>query len=90
MRMYTLDEILDQLGRYHQRATYGAVGGLVERPPPFLMGGRPRDPRHSWVVNQETHLPTGYTVDQMHPALEARPEVFSDPDELEAWLQDPR
>jgi len=28
--MYSLDEVLDQLDRYHQRATYGAVGKLVD------------------------------------------------------------
>jgi hypothetical protein len=70
--VYTLDEVLAHLDRHHQRATYGAVGRIVDRPPTFLMGGRPRDRLHSWVVNQETHLPTGYTQEQVHPALTER------------------
>jgi hypothetical protein len=86
---YSLDEILDQLDRYHQRATYGAVGRLVDRPAAYLMAGRPRDHRHSWVVNQDTHLPTGYTEEQMHPALQSRDEVIRDPDELAHWLRNP-
>ena len=87
--MYSLDEVLDQLDRYHQRATYGAVGKLLDHPAAYLMGGRPRDKRHSWVVNQDTHLPTGYTEEQIHPALNSRAEVISDVDELAAWLHNP-
>jgi hypothetical protein len=64
-----LDEILDLLNRHRQRATYGAVGAIVDRPASFLMGGRPRDHRHSWIVNQETELPTGYGPEHMHPEL---------------------
>jgi hypothetical protein len=80
--VYTLDEVLTHLHRHHQRATYGAVVRIVDRPATFLMGGRPRDHLHSWVVNQKTHLPTGYKREQMHPALTERDEVISDPDEL--------
>jgi hypothetical protein len=62
--MWTLDEILDLLSQYHQRATYGAVGGVLGVPARSVMQGRPRDARHSWVVNQETHNPTGYVPAQ--------------------------
>jgi hypothetical protein len=83
-----LDAILDLLARHHQRATYGAVGALVDRPPSFLMGGRPRDHRHSWIVNQETELPTGYGPDDMHPKLRSRRVVLKTSQQLEDWLRD--
>ena len=88
MAAYTLDDVLDALDRYHQRATYGAVGAVVDRPPYFL-AGRPCDTRHSWVVAQKTHLPTGYGEEHMHPCLRERSEVLRTFDELSAWLRDP-
>lgn len=90
MSAYSLDAILDQLERSHQRATYGAVGALVDRPPFYSMGGRPRDHRHSWIVNQETGLPTGYQSDQMDPHIHERKEILSSPETLEDSLKDPR
>jgi hypothetical protein len=85
-----LDEILDLLNRHRQRATYGAVGAIVDRPPSFLMGGRPRDHRHSWIVNQETELPTGYGPEHWHPDLRSRPEVLKTSQQLEEWLREVR
>ena len=83
-----LDEILDLLNRHHQRATYGAVGAVVNRPATFLMGGRPRDHRHSWIVNQETKLPTGYGPEHMHPNLRSHSKVLKTSQELESWLRE--
>ena len=83
-----LDEILDLLNRHHQRATYGAVGAIVNRPASFLMGGRPRDHRHSWIVNQETELPTGYGPEHKHPELRSRAKVLKTSQELESWLRE--
>ena len=83
-----LDEVLDLLHRHRQRATYGAVGKVVDRPASFLMGGRPRDHRHSWIVNQETERPTGYGPEHMHPELLSRPEVLKTSHELETWLRE--
>jgi hypothetical protein len=82
-----LDEILKALNLRQQRATYGAVAALVDRPPAFLMGGRPRDPYHSWIVNQETGLPTGYEPAEMHPALRSSAEVLRTSQQLEDWLR---
>jgi hypothetical protein len=82
----SLDTILDQLNRRRQRATYGAVAGLIGRPPLFLMGGRPRDARHSWVVNQETGMPSGYEPHELHPDLQSRPEIVATTESLDAWL----
>lgn len=39
---YTLDQILDLLDRFHQRATYSAVAELINRPAQYLMSARPR------------------------------------------------
>jgi len=86
---HSLDTILDLLHRFHQRATYGAVAELIDRPAQYLMNGRPRDPRNSWIVNQDTWLPTGYFNDQVHPDIISRDRVFLSPEELETWLQDP-
>jgi hypothetical protein len=84
------DEILDLLYRHRQRATYGAVGAVVDRLPRYLMGGRPRDHRHSWIVNHLTGLPTGYGPDDIHPELLSRPEVLRTSRQLEDWLRDAR
>jgi hypothetical protein len=86
---HTLDSILDDLDRYHQRATYGAVAGVVDSSPRSLMTGRDRDPRSSWIVRRETGEPTGYTVEQKHSALGEREKILSSPDELRVWLSDP-
>jgi len=86
---YSIDAILDQLDRFHQRATYGAVAALIDRPPHYLLNGRPRNPRHSWVVNQETRLPTGYFKDQIHPDIITRERILSSAKDLETWLRDP-
>ncbi len=83
-----LDRIINLLNSHRQRATYGAVAGVVDRPPSFLMGGRPRDHRHSWIVNQETKLPTGYSDTDMHPALRSSPEVIKTSLHLENWLRE--
>lgn len=88
MNLYTLDHVLDTLHQHRQRATYGAVGAVVDRPAQYLMGGRPRDHRHSWVVNQETSLPTGYSDDEMHPDLQSNPNVLKGGAELDAWLRE--
>jgi hypothetical protein len=85
----TLDDVVDILSRYHQRATYGAVGGVVDRPPAYLMSGLLRNRRYSWVVNANTHLPTGYSEEQMHPALRESEEVINSSSELDEWLRNP-
>ena len=53
------------------------------------MSGLPRSQRYSWVVSATTHLPTGYTEEQMHPALWEREEVISSSFELDEWLRNP-
>jgi hypothetical protein len=85
-----IDDILDLLHRHHQRATYGALGGVVDRPARYLTAGWPRDHRHSWVVNRLTGLPTGYGPGDMHPKLRVNAEVLQSTQQLEDWLRDAR
>ena len=86
---HTLDTILDQLNTYHQRATYGAVAGVVDSSPRSLMTGRDRDQRSSWVVRRESGQPTGYAEEQKHGSLAERERILSSPEELRVWLRDP-
>jgi hypothetical protein len=86
----SLDDILDLLNRYHQRATYGAVGGIINRHPKFVMQDRPRNHLHSWVVNQDTGLPTRYSEDEMHPALLERTAILTSDTDLNFWLKNPQ
>ena len=86
----TIEDILDLLDQHHQRATYGAIGGVVDRPARYLTGGWPRDHRHSWVVNRLSGLPTGYGPDDMHPQLRARAGVLETSQQLEDWLREVR
>jgi hypothetical protein len=90
MSQELLDEILDLLQCHRQRVTYGALGAVVDRLPRYLMAGRPRDHRHSWIVNRETGLPTGYGPEDMHPELLARREVLRTSQQLEDWLREVR
>jgi hypothetical protein len=87
MSNITLDHILDALDRGHQRATYGAVAAFLGEGPRTLMKGRTRDQRHSWVVSSQNNEPTGYTPDQMHPALLEHEQVLKNKEELERWLE---
>ena len=86
MSDFTMDQILDALDRSHQRATYGAVAAVLDRPPRTLMQGRERDQRHSWVVSRKNGEPTGYDPSLMHPALRERPEVIDSKEALADWL----
>ncbi len=86
---YTIDSIVDQLDRFHQRATYGAVASVVNRAPRNLMDKRTRGPRDSWVVSRQTGMPSGYAPEQIHAEIKARETVLSTGEELEAWLANP-
>ncbi len=86
---YTIDSIVEQLDRFQQRATYGAVAALVNKSPRNLMDKRSRCPRDSWVVSHKEGLPTGYEPDQMHPDIRARETVLATREVLEAWLANP-
>jgi hypothetical protein len=84
----TLDEILDVLERHRQRATFGAVAGILGREPRSLFNGYVRTPRTAWVVSKTTGLPTG-TKESDYPAgLLQNKQVINTSDELRAWLRE--
>jgi predicted RNase H-like HicB family nuclease len=87
MSAWTFDTIVDLLDRYHQRATYGAVGGVLGVPATVVMFRKPYDARHSWVVNQKTGKPTGFPSEALHPKLYARAEILKDAASLREWLE---
>ena len=86
---HTLDSIIDQLDQFHQRATYGAVAGILNASPRNLMTGRTRSQRESWIVSHGTGLPTGYSPDQVHPEIGSREQILSSAKDLSAWLESP-
>jgi hypothetical protein len=85
----TIDSIIDQLDHFHQRATYGAVAGVLNASPRNLMTGRSRTQRDSWIVAHGTGLPTGYSPDQVHPEIGSREQILSTAKDLSAWLESP-
>jgi hypothetical protein len=44
------DEIISRLNQHKQRASYGAVAGMLGVLPRGLMAGRQRSAKDSWVV----------------------------------------
>lgn len=86
---YTIDSIVDQLDRFRQRATYGAVAALVNRSPRNLMDNRSRSQRDSWVVSRQSGMPTGYEPEQLHPEITSRETILSTREALESWLANP-
>ncbi len=87
--MFMLNDVLRLLEQYGQRATYGAVAGVVGGIARSVMQGLPRTPRNSWVVALRDGRPTGYSTAQMHGNLFNRSRVIADPDKLLQWLRNP-
>jgi hypothetical protein len=83
----TLDEILDVLGRHRQRATFGAVAGILRREPGTLFKSYTRAPRTAWVVSKATGLTTGTEADEYPPGLLQNERVIDTPEELRLWLR---
>ncbi|GEM_PF-320232 len=88
-----LDDIVAQLNKRKQRATYGAVAGVVGGWPRWLMKGRARCPCYSWVVAKHTGSPTGYAESQIDPDCRSQidrglPKVIEDAASLRAWLHE--
>ena len=89
-KVLTLDGILDVLERHHQRATYGAVAGILGLDDPTsLFKDYVRSPRTAWVVNKATGLPTGTKESEYPAGLLEKKHVIDTPKELGAWLQEP-
>lgn len=85
----SIDSIIDQLDRFRQRATYGAVAAVLNRPPRNLMSGRARSQRESWIVSRNDGMPTGYQPEQVHPDIKSRDQILRSADELVTWLERP-
>jgi hypothetical protein len=86
---HSIDSIIDQLDRFRQRATYGAVAALLNRAPRNLMSGRARSQRESWIVSRNDGMPTGYQPDQVHPEIGSRDQILKSGEELASWLGNP-
>ncbi len=86
MTEITLDGILDALEHARQRATYGAVASLLGKTPRALMRGKDRGQHHSWIVNRNNGLPTGYDEALLHPELARNEHIIDSREDLEAWL----
>jgi hypothetical protein len=86
---YTIDSILDQLDNFHQRATYGAVAGVVDSSPRSLMSGRERNQKSSWIVSRKDGKPTGYEAEHVHPNIAERDQILETADALRGWLRNP-
>ncbi len=86
---HSIDSIISELRRFRQRATYGAVAGVLNKSPRNLMEGRTRDPSDSWIVSSRDGMPTGYSDNQVDPDLKSRDVILRSRAELEAWLENP-
>ena len=86
---HTIDSIVDQLNRFRQRATYGAVAAVVNRSPRNLMDKRTRNPRDSWVVSRKDGMPSKYPEDQVHPEIKSRDTILTTGADLAGWLANP-
>ena len=84
------DQVIEALDRHRQRATYGAVGGLVCLPARSVMQGQVKNPRNSWVVSSASSAPTGYAEDERHPLLESNELVIKTAEALADWWKDHR
>ena len=82
----SLEDVVAFLNRRELRATYGAVAEVVGGAATFLMSGIPRAPRYSWIVNQKTLLPTGYSEEDYHPALTKKSLVLKTGTQLRDWM----
>lgn len=86
---YTAAEIVAKLHHYRQRATYAAVGGMLNAPPHYVRAwfvGQ-EGPDNSFVVSAKTREPTDYPKTKVHPSLKKSEVVLSTADGLLAWLQ---
>lgn len=86
----TLESVLDVLERHHQRATFGAVAGVLGREPRSLFDGYARTPRTAWVVSKSTGLPTGTRKADYPAGLLDNDEVINSPEALRRWMEDRR
>ena len=85
----TVTLVTKTLAKFHQRATYGAVAGLLGKTPRSVMQGYPKDWQHSWVVNSSNGKPSKYPPPKVDPNLTERSDILRSPEDLAAWLDNP-
>ena len=88
-----IELVIDTLNAVERRATYGAVASVVGQVDPRCVGAvlqqvGGRCPRNSWVVRDDTGLPSGYSKDQLHPRLEASALTIDSGDQLRAVISE--
>ncbi len=83
----TREEIIERFAKNRQRATYGALAGLIGRQAIGVMIGLPKDKKNSWIVAKKNGLPTGYKTEDIDSRLAASRKVIDSSDELAAWLK---
>ena len=92
---WTLQKIAARLDGHCQRATYGAVAGILGVLPRGVMNGRSKSSEYSWIVaatGPGQGMPTGYSEHQIHPEClrqvrERRGRVIGRAEELREWLR---
>ena len=82
-----LASIVAMLDQHSQRATYGAVGGVVGLPAQSVMQGELKSHRNAWVVAAKNGEPTGYDKEAWPPLLKKNTEVICSHVALAAWLK---
>ncbi len=88
---FRLGEVLACLEKRKTRCTYGAAAGLLGIHPLHL-GQRlgEKRPATSWIVAADTHRPTGYAQDEMHPELFRNERVIDRAEDLRQFIYDCR
>lgn len=84
---WSINDVLGLLDAMKNRATYSAVAtvlGIEPKEVGGLLGGR--RPETSWIVRNDTKLPTGYSEKQRHPDLYQSEKILNDGNELESLL----
>jgi hypothetical protein len=84
--MSDLDAVVELLSKHAQRATYGAVAGVVGGSARSVIQDRARTPLNSWVVAVATGQPTGYGANEVDVRLPLSGGIIEDAGKLQAWL----
>ena len=86
-----VDSVLERLNAREIRCTYKALAEycLFSVVPQLFKYLGEKRPEASWVVKQDTLLPTGYDAGDLHPNLAANDLVITTASELRALMDEP-
>ena len=82
-----LSSLLANLHKHGQRATYGAVAGVVGGAPRSVMHGQVKAPENCWVVAKKNGKPTGYSLEEYDSRLLSSPKPIEKQQDLIEWLR---